>query len=166
MVCNFIKNCGPESNLMEVRTSQLTKVWICMECVNRQYSATIFASCFLRTRYHSVTVFIIIWVSFVILRDTVSVNIDHDFSFMQIVTSIIWCFDFSFMNCPILLFCFLNFSLYFRIFVPDIIIYILCNYMSLKSLVLTLNYMLCIVSQIWLVSCFAVLIEIAGKKVK
>ena len=29
-----------------------------------------------------------------------------------------------------------------------------------------LNYMLCIVSQIWLVSCFAVLIEIAGKKVK
>ena len=28
------------------------------------------------------------------------------------------------------------------------------------------NYMLCIVSQIWLVSRIAVLIEIAGKKVK
>ena len=28
------------------------------------------------------------------------------------------------------------------------------------------NYMLCIVSQIWLVSCFVVLIEIASKKVK
>ena len=60
-----------------------------MECINLQYSATIFVSCSLRIRYYSVTVFIIMQVGFVILRDTISVNIDHDFSFMQIVTSVI-----------------------------------------------------------------------------
>ena len=107
-----------------------------MECINCQYSATIFVLRSLRIRYYSVTVFIIMQVGFAILRDTIFVNIDHDFSFMQIVTSMIWCFDSSFVNCPILLFCFSNFPLYFPIFVPDIMIYILCNYWSLMSLVL------------------------------
>ena len=44
------------------------------------------------------------------------------------------------------------------------------TFVSIKTIIiaydLSLNYMLCIVSQIWLVSCLVVLIETAGKKVK
>ena len=125
----LMRYCNTRMWIMKNSTNVLSSL---MECINRQYSATVFVSCSLRIRYHSVTVFI---VGFVIWRDTISVNIDHDFSSVQIVTSMIWCFDFSFMNCPILLFCFSNFPLYFRTFVPDIMIYILWNYWNLMSLV-------------------------------
>ena len=49
-------------------------------------------------------------VGFVILRDTISVNIDHDFSFTQIVTSMIWCFEFFFHELPDFAVVFLEFS--------------------------------------------------------